>query len=341
MTFEFKNIIKNFQKAKKEGLKAVVATLVALNGSSYRKPGVRMLILEDGTMVGAVSGGCVEKEILRQAASVFKTGEAKIMTYDGRYRLGCEGTLFILIEPFNPTATFITAFEKSVEERKSFQIKSFYTKEEGVNNNFGSYISFDNKHWVAFSETSKIEEKEQNALLLFEQNLKPCFRLVIVGAEHDAVQLSLFASQLGWEVVVITSAANQQTIQDFPGATALIQTDPNLLKINWVNEQTAIVFMTHSYAKDLQYLLAFKESTPSYMGLLGPFDRREKIINDFIEHYQEVETAFLDKIYGPTGLNIGAETAQEIAISICAEILSVIRVQKPDFLKNKTTSIHS
>jgi len=341
MTFEFKNIIKNFQQANKEGLKAVVATLVALNGSSYRKPGVRMLILEDNTMVGAVSGGCVEKEILRQAASVFKTGEVKIMTYDGRYRLGCEGTLFILIEPFNPNDAFISAFEKSVEERKSFQIKSFYTKEEGVNNQMGSYISFDNKQWMAFLNTSKMEEKEQTSLLQFEQNLKPCFRLVIVGAEHDAVQLSLFASQLGWEVVVIASAANQQTIQDFPGAIALIQADPNLLKINWVNQQTAIVFMTHSYAKDLQYLLAFKENTAGYMGLLGPFNRREKIINDFIEHYPEVETAFLDKIYGPTGLNIGAETAQEIAISICAEILSVIRVQKPDFLKNKTTSIHS
>lgn len=341
MTFEFKNIIKGFEKANKKGIKAVVATLVALNGSSYRKPGVRMLILEDNTMIGAVSGGCVEKEILRQSASVFKTGVSKIMTYDGRYRLGCEGTLFILIEAFNPNKTFIKAFENTVEERKSFQIKSFYKKEDCVNKNFGSFILFENEQWISFSETSEIEANKKEKLLVFEQKLKPCFRLVIVGAEHDAVQLCLFASFLGWEVVVITSAANQQTIQDFPGAKELLQVDPNLLKINWINEQTAIVFMTHSYAKDLQYLLAFKDSSPIYMGLLGPFNRREKIINDIIEHYPEVETAFLDKIYGPTGLNIGAETAQEIAVSICAEILSVTREQKPDFLKNKLTAIHS
>lgn len=341
MTFEFKNIIKSFQKGNEEGLKAVVSTLVALNGSSYRKPGVRMLILEDDTMIGAVSGGCVEKEILRQAVSVFKTGESKMMTYDGRYRLGCEGTLFILIEPFNPSEALIAAFEKSVEERKSFQIKSFFAKEEGVHNNFGSFISFDNIQWMPFSKTSKAEEKGRSSLKLFEQNLKPCFRLVIVGAEHDAAQLSRFASQLGWEVVVITSAVNQQNIHDFPGATTLIQEDPNLLNIQWVNEQTAIVFMTHNYAKDLQYLLALKSTNPVYMGLLGPFNRREKIINDLIEHYPEVDDAFLEKIYGPAGLNIGAETAQEIAISICAEILSVTRQQQPDFLKNKTTSIHS
>lgn len=341
MTFEFKNILKSFQEANKKGLKAVVATLVALNGSSYRKPGVRMLILEDNTMVGAVSGGCVEKEILRQAVSVFKTGEAKMMTYDGRYRLGCEGTLFILIEPFNPSQALIAAFEKSVEERNAFQIKSFYTKEVGVHKNLSSQISFDNTHWIPFSKTSNMIAKEPYALLVFEQYLKPCFRLVIVGAEHDAAQLSLFASQLGWEVVVITSAANQQNINHFPGASTLIQEDPSLLNINWINTQTAIVFMTHSYAKDLQYLLAFKNANPAYMGLLGPFNRREKIINDFIEHYPAVEDAFLEKIYGPAGLNIGAETAQEIAVSICAEILSITRQQKPDFLKNKLTSILS
>ncbi len=82
--------------------KAVLASVVALEGSSYRRPGVRMLLLEDGHMTGAVSGGCVEKEIFRQSESVFRTGIPKMMTYDGRYRLGCEGILYILLEPFRP-----------------------------------------------------------------------------------------------------------------------------------------------------------------------------------------------------------------------------------------------
>ena len=92
MTFEFKNCINSFKLARLKGLKSVMSTLVALEGSSYRKPGVRMLLVEDGTMTGALSGGCVEKEILRQAESVFRTNQPKMMTYDGRYRLGCEGT---------------------------------------------------------------------------------------------------------------------------------------------------------------------------------------------------------------------------------------------------------
>ena len=102
MIHELKKIFQVHETSAKASLKSVLATVVALDGSSYRKPGVRMLILENGYTVGAVSGGCVEKEIVRQTASVFSSGEAKIMTYDGRYRLGCEGILYILLEPFDP-----------------------------------------------------------------------------------------------------------------------------------------------------------------------------------------------------------------------------------------------
>ena len=128
MTHEFKKIIKGYQEAKESGLQSVIATVVALNGSSYRKPGVRMLIVENGTMIGAVSGGCVEKEILKQSFSVFKTGTPKVMTYDGRCRLGCEGVLYILLELFNPEADFIDAFEYALERSNNFTIHSFFQR---------------------------------------------------------------------------------------------------------------------------------------------------------------------------------------------------------------------
>lgn len=338
MTFEFKNCVRSFKKANKMGLKTVMATLVALEGSSYRKPGVRMLVLEDGTMIGALSGGCVEKEILRQSESVFQTDLPKMMTYDGRYRLGCEGTLYILIEPFHPEESFCSEFEKALEKRKSFQIKSFFSKEEGIDENWGSFIALDKKEWIGFSNISNIETKENSATLIFEQHLEPCFRLIIIGSEHDAVQLCLFASALGWEVVVVANAANQKTTLDFPGVHQLLKVEPNLLQLKEVNSQTAVVLMTHSYAKDLQYLIALKENNPVYIGLVGAIKRGKKLINDFIDHHPLVEDDFLEKIYGPAGLNIGAVTPQEIAVSICSEILSVTRQQKPDFLKNKRAS---
>ena len=100
MIHELKNIITTTILKQEQGLKNVLATVVHLEGSSYRKPGVRMLISEDMEMTGAVSGGCVEAEVRRRAQSVFENGKSKMMTYDGRYRLGCEGILYILIEPF-------------------------------------------------------------------------------------------------------------------------------------------------------------------------------------------------------------------------------------------------
>jgi xanthine dehydrogenase accessory factor len=338
MTFEFKNCINSFSKANKKGLKTVMATLVALEGSSYRKPGVRMLVLEDGTMTGALSGGCVEKEILRQSESVFQTNQPKMITYDGRYRLGCEGRLYILIEPFHPDEALILEFEKALEERKAFQIKTVYSKQEGVNDNWGSLITFAKDNWLGFSKAANREAKESSTALIFNQQLEPCFRLVIVGAEHDAVQLCLSASILGWEVVIITNATNQKTALDFPGVHQLIKVEPNELQLNGVNHHTAIVLVTHSYAKDLQYLIALKETQPVYIGLVGAMKRGQKLINDFVEHHPLVEEDFLDKIHGPAGLNIGAQTPQEIAVSICSEILAITRQQKPDFLKNKRAS---
>lgn len=339
MTFEFKNCINSFKLARLKGLKSVMSTLVALEGSSYRKPGVRMLLVEDGTMTGALSGGCVEKEILRQAESVFRTNQPKMMTYDGRYRLGCEGTLYILLEPFHPEEELLLEFEKNLEQRNPFQIQSSYAKLEGVNDNYGSRIIFDTGKVFGLSKTATREAKGSGTTLVFEQQLQPCFRLLIVGAEHDAVQLCLFASVLGWEVVIVSPAASAKTTLDFPGVHQLLKVEPSQLVIEGVNQHTAIVLMTHSYAKDFQYLTALRATQPLYIGLVGAKKRGQKMANDLVEHHSEVEEDFLDKIYSPAGLNIGAETPQEIAMSICSEILSLTRQQIPDFMKNKRTSV--
>jgi xanthine dehydrogenase accessory factor len=335
MIHEFKTIVESFLIAKNEGLKSVLATVVDLDGSSYRKPGVRMLILENGKMIGAVSGGCVEKDILRQSSTVFETGKAKMMTYDGRYRLGCEGILYILIEPFNPDASFLERFENALKHRASFNIKSFFNKEVGEFKDIGSVAIFNGENYP-ISKTSTITQSN----LMFEEELKPCFKLMIFGAEHDAVQLSKLAHYNGWEVTVISGPLESKTIEDFPGATAFFSVSPDDLELHSIDEQTAIVLMSHNYANDLKYLLELKDTKPAYLGMLGPSDRREKLLSQFIEYCPEIDNAFIEGIYGPAGLNIGSETPQEIAISIVSEILSVVRNQVPMSLKEKTSRIH-
>ncbi len=336
MTHELKKIIETYLKSRKRPQNAVLATVVALEGSSYRKPGVRMLVFENGQMIGAVSGGCVEKEVFRQALTVFRDGIPKIMTYDGRYRLGCEGILYIVIEPFQPSDVFLGVFFKAIKDRSEFQIAAYYQKKEGPKSGAGTIFEFKDSRF-ALHPTNQIDPD----LEVYTDRLKPCFKLVIIGAEHDAVQLCLLAGLLGWEVTIVAHPSEDKQISDFPGAYEIITPFPEDLDCAGIDMQTAVILMTHSYVKDLQYLIALQKSRHAYMGILGPQKRREKLLNEFLEFCPEVTDAFFASMYGPAGLNIGAETPQEIALSILSEILAVINQKSPIFLRDKEGGIHS
>ena len=317
------------------GLKSVMATVVDIEGSSYRRPGVRMLLFENDTMVGAVSGGCVENEILKQSQSVFLDNKAKIMVYDGRYRLGCEGVLYILLEPFFPDAAVWDAFENTLQQRQSLKIESFYTKTEGNHSGLGSVFHFEGNQFT-FSN-SQLDK----SLPSFMQLLQPRFHLIIIGSEHDAVQLCHFASLTGWEVTVVASAKDYKTKANFPGATRLAHLSAEEINALSIDMDTAVILMTHSYVNDLKFLVGLKNTQPAYLGLLGPVKRRNLLLNEFFEYTESFNEGLLEVAYGPSGISIGAETPQEIAISIIAEILSVIRKKEPMSLKYKNSAIHS
>ncbi|MCD0465189.1 XdhC family protein [Flavobacterium sp. ENC] len=318
-----------------KGIKSVMATVVAIEGSSYRRPGVRMLLFENDTMAGAVSGGCVEKEILKESKSVLSDNQAKIMIYDGRYRLGCEGVIYILLEPFSPDTALWDALEAALEHRQSLEIESFYTKTAGPQPGLGSVFHFETQDF-SFCKASITKTFSS-----FTQLLKPRFQLIIVGSEHDAVQLCNFASLTGWEVTVVAPVNDFRTKANFPGAARIRHLLPEEIGSLPVDSQTAVILMTHSYVTDLKFLLALKNTQPAYLGLLGPVKRRNQLLNEFLEYTDSYNESLLDVVYGPAGINIGAETPQEIAVSIIAEILSVTRSQEPVSLKYKKGAIHS
>ncbi len=338
MTHEFIQIVQGYKKAKKAGRKSILVTLVALDGSSYRPSGVRMLVVDDASMIGVISGGCVEKEILKQTGSVFTSKVSKIMTYDGRYRLGCEGLLYILLEPFGPSDLFLKEFENNILKEESFQLKTYFKKEVGTNTEWGTEVVFtDNSRYYMKQNRTMVLGSDSDVLV---KEMNPCFKLVIFGAERDAAQLCIFAKLLGWKVTVVVSISNPLTLQHFPGANEIFHVEPESIETIHLNKNSAVILMTHSYARDLKYLSKLKEFSVSYIGLLGPKKRREKLLNEFIELHSVIEDSFFDLIHGPSGLNIGAETPQEIALSICSEILSVVRGKEPIFLSDKVNAIH-
>ncbi|VAW28592.1 Xanthine and CO dehydrogenases maturation factor, XdhC/CoxF family [hydrothermal vent metagenome] len=331
MTHELKAIFESFALAKQQGIKTVLATVVDLEGSSYRKPGVRMLIWQNGFMLGAVSGGCVEKEVLKQSHSVFETGTAKMITYDGRYRLGCEGIIYILLEVFEPNLNTQTFFADLLAKRLPFKIVSSYDKSTGSANGYGSAIFSKKSGLMSFSGDIN---NLKNSLKLFTQEMSPCNQLLIMGAEHDAVDLCKLADFLGWQVSIVCSVLSPKKISDFPGATKVLALPPDRYSTLEIDANTAVILMSHNYASDLKNLLAIKEREPFYIGVLGAKKRKEKLLDEFLSFHPEAEEAFLEKVHGPAGLDIGAITPQEIAISIMAELMAVLR-KKQEVLSTK------
>lgn len=321
-----------------KGTNAVLATVVALEGSSYRRPGVRMLLLEDGRDFGAVSGGCVEREIRVQAGAVFQTGLPRMMTYDGRYRLGCEGILHILLEPFQPSPALCAAFKRQIRKRDSFDVESYFFQKDGSFSGLGSIFLLEGKPHslqVGFSPARDAR--------CFRQSLPACMRLVILGGEHDSVELSRIAVNLGWEVIVVVAADESKTIENFPGIAEMKAVIPEKMGTDFLDERSAVLLMTHSYVKDLKYLLRIAEDNVSvgYLGILGPASRRERLLGELLERIADIDPEFLEQVKGPAGIDIGAETAQEIALSILSEILTVFRKVTPLPLSRKKGGIHA
>lgn len=337
MTHEILLLFQTLKSWQKIDKKAVFISVVALEGSSYRRPGVCMIMSQDGEWIGAVSGGCVETEIERQSQRVFQTGKAKIIVYDGRFRIGCEGIIHILIEPVSITDELFTAFEKHVEKRQSFIMEAWFYREVGEYGDVGTMVVLNEKKYTLNPSFTIDQIAEQEC---FSQTFKPLFQLYIFGAEHDAVQLCQAAKLLGWEVIVVASPDESKSCEYFPGANSLISPTIDSIDTSGIDGQTAVVLMTHSFNKDVQYLLALKDTQPAYLGLLGSNNRRERVLSMLLDYLPDILPDFLEQVHGPAGISIGAESASEIAVSILAEILSVIRKQNPIKLSEKIGSIH-
>ena len=337
MTNELKQLFQSSLAWQQAGKQTVLATVVHLEGSSYRRPGVRMAISESGETVGAISGGCVEKEIIRQAQTVIRTGKSRIMTYDGRFRVGCDGIIYILLEPVMLSEDLWRDFDAVLKKRQVFRTESYFYIKTGEFESVGSRLIFPDTSYSLNPGFQPDQSKNQEC---FEQSFPPLFQLYIFGAEHDAVKLCKAAHNLGWEVSIVASPDEAKSVEFFPGAERLITPAFDSIDTSVLDEHTAVVLMSHSFHKDVQYLIALKDVRPAYFGLLGPGQRRERLLAEFMNYCPDPSLEFLEQLRGPAGINIGAESPSEVAVSILAEILSVQRNQKPIALREKTGSIH-
>ena len=352
---EIMDIISAFDKAQTEGKQTALATVVHVEGSSYRREGARMLISEDGELTGAISGGCLEGDALRKALFVMQEKKAKLVVYDTSneddvevgFQLGCNGIIQVLIEPINIDESNhpISILKEALTTRHYAIVATVFSlnrnipqvgtclllKEDGTmaktNTDDGlvNFVVNDAKTGLAQKESSiKNYVYEEREFIAFINLIKPQITLVIVGAGNDAMPVVKIAELLGWKVMVVDGRSNYANTKRFSSGCQVIVSKPEKIfsEIN-IDDQTVFVLMTHNYNYDLAMLRELIIRKARYVGVLGSGGKMKRMIEDLREQKLDMDKE-MPKIFGPVGLDVGAENPEEIALSIIAEIQTVL-----------------
>jgi xanthine dehydrogenase accessory factor len=364
---ETEDIILAFKKAQEQHKKTALATVVHVEGSSYRRPGARMLVTEDGELTGAISGGCLEGDALRKALLAINQQQNKLVTYDSMdeddntigIQLGCNGIVHILFEPIDPAKENnpITLLENAAAQTTNSVLVTLFHL-DSLQPQYGTRMFVTNNNRVGETGLpelngemekdiasvfkhghSTIKQYQPGNISAFIELVKPPVELVIAGAGNDAFPLVQMANVLGWHITIIDGRKTHATAQRFASVKKIIVAKPAeaLLQVK-ISEQTVFVLMSHNYNYDLAMLSALIQSNSNYIGVLGPKKKLEKMLLEIAQ--QGVAVSHTEKIYGPTGLDIGAETPEEIALSIVAEIKTVLAKKNAAILRDKDGFIH-
>jgi xanthine/CO dehydrogenase XdhC/CoxF family maturation factor len=356
---ELKAIVQSYDQAIRSGSKCALATIVHVHGSSYRKPGARMLITENGDLTGAISGGCLEGDALKKALHVMYQNKPMVQTYDTMddddailgVGLGCNGIIKVLIEPIDPTddvsnpiemiryliqdrecgcivTLFNTNFESSIHIGTKFAAKANHHDGRGRKDFLSDQScvdSFINKS--ISNKESQWHDFEQVSckMCAFFQFVPPSIQLLVAGAGIDVVPLAEMAHILGWDTIIVDGRPNYINKNPYSASCAIQLAKPEevLSKIQ-LDEYTYAALMTHNYNYDkklLSILLAY--DVLPYIGMLGSKTKIIRMLDEFNEEGLHISEEKMRIIHSPIGLDIGAENAGEIAASIIGEIQAI------------------
>jgi xanthine/CO dehydrogenase XdhC/CoxF family maturation factor len=315
-------VIQQVKELQQAGLKFVLATVVRVDGSAYRRPGARMLIAEDGNWWGGISGGCLEGDILKKAQLALFSQSYKSITYDTREEdpfalgigLGCQGVIEIFINPFQDQINeLVSTLEKHLAGNVAHTLAISYSNAFQITMN-----DADDSHGCSW-------ENE-----LFTEYLPAPMTVWVFGNQFDAQGFIQQANALAWRVNWIGILAKMSTDLRVHGRFGYEELWP-------IQSTDYLVMMTHDLEKDVKILekLLLTPIKPAYVGILGPKKRFDKLQNHFKE-----DLVTLLSISTPIGLDIGAEGPEEIAISIISEILSTKNNRNGQRLSLRDRAIH-
>lgn len=371
---ELQAVLDAYDAAGRRGCAAALATVVAVSGSSYRRPGARMLVTADGRTAGGVSGGCLEADVVLRALDAMERGTAALATYDTTgdedvdfgVGLGCRGVVHVLVEPLPPAGEpghLITLREMEMRRRPAV-LATVWRMEGPSTTRLGARMlsDGDGPTWddLGDPESARLIESDVSEILrtrrsanrshalpmggvdVFLEYLAPRVPLVVCGGGRDAVPLVRLASHLGWHVTVVDGRPSFARRERFPDADAVILCAPDRLRDRVeLDERTAAVVMTHNFRGDQGFLQALLPSPVAYLGLLGPRSRAERILREIEESGISIDPERRPRLHSPAGLDIGADGPEEIAVSIIAEILATRAGRDGQPLRDRSESVHA
>lgn len=350
------------------GEQAALATVVDVEQSSYRRVGARMLVTSSGRWVGGISGGCLEGDALRRAQESILKQRPSLVVYDTREEedraigvgLGCNGRIQVLFCPLkpgdanNPTAV-LSAHLGIREPALLLQVIG----EAGLPSNLDGRL-YTTKDLLALSTNYRLplESLEQatrdvwalgksTPLLLTNQEgidisliceyLKPRLRLVVFGDNYDVLSMGQMAEMLGWELILV-GKKRKFGKEHYRLAARVFDFGEEEAWLPLLDPCSCVVIMTHDYQADFRALRSLLPLSLPYVALLGPAKRRDKL-RAALEK-DGLFTADYPQLFAPAGLDIGAESPEEIALAIAAEIVAAMRDRTGIFLRNRPGAIH-
>lgn len=374
---ELQSMVEAAEMARRQGKQALLATVVGVSGSAYRRPGARMLFTEDGWQAGSISGGCLEGDVLRRAWWHTRGGKSALITYDSTveegdtdsdlswgFGLGCNGVVQVLLERLTPGTVCcpVGFIARCLQRDRSGVLATIVAvngseailpgqrllldageRELGAvtieNQELSALVKDEARRLLESNSTSQTMtfsfDGESRTAEVFLEVVTPPISLVICGAGHDAVPLATLAKNLGWKVTVVDTRPGSLPRPDrFPGADTVIACAPHELAARVpLNDRTLSVVMSHNVFQDASLLETLLPSPVRYIGVLGPRRRTERLLESL---GRQVE----DRLHGPVGLDIGADTPQAIALSILAEMQAILSGRPGSFLRNRDKPIH-
>jgi xanthine/CO dehydrogenase XdhC/CoxF family maturation factor len=369
---ELSAILAALEQARGTQQHAVLATLVGVKGSSYRRPGARMLILGD-CRVGAISGGCLENDVAQRSQTQQPGQPPRIIRYatgdSGEailgFGMGCKGALSILLESIDPAAepphirflreclisgqTGVLATVCALEGDGPVQVGHRLMARDGAVTSVGPWPAdisrcITEEAWANADTGGSRTQSFQTGvarLEIFIEMIRPPLRLVVFGAGDNALPVVRLAGELGWQVTVCDRRDGLATADRFPLAKEII-TCPlsQIARRLSLEKNTAAIVMTHHYPDDLELLRLLLPCPLGYLGILGARARTRQLLDDLAKSDPAITDQQLLRLHHPIGLDIGGDAPEEVALSIVAEIQAVIHGRTGGFLRGRAGAIH-